>query len=129
MTDFNGFNPNNVNGSQFHTNKKGKGPDEKPAVSNDSAPATDRYADQKLSADDVFNLMNTHASSNAATIKNASILSSVAAFESMVTPEQHASMMRDVEATFEEEFGFSPSASLAESVVSNRLIGKPNIQA
>lgn len=129
MTDFNGFNPNNINGSQFHANKKGKGPESKSAASNDSAPASDRYADQKLSADDVFNLMNTYAAGNAANIKNASILNSVAAFESMVSPEQHASMMSDVEAAFEEEFGFAPSATLAESVVSDRLIGQPTIQA
>lgn len=128
MTDFinnNGFDPK-FNGAQFNTNKHGKGkaPDGQPAPS-ESAPV-DRYADQKLSPDQVFALMNQQAQFNKTT-GAASIFSSIAAFESAIDPEAHAKMMHEVGQVFQDEFGFTPSSELAESVVADRLVGKPHI--
>ncbi|HEY9745582.1 MAG TPA: hypothetical protein V6C99_05140 [Oculatellaceae cyanobacterium] len=129
MTDFhNGFNPDRLNGTHFNTNKQGKN---KPAETNEApqeqAPV-DRYAGQRLSADEVFSLMNVQAQFNKAGVDHSSIFQSIAAFESAVSPESYEQMLQDVETTFQNEFGFKPSKAFAENVVADRLIGRPSIQ-
>jgi hypothetical protein len=132
MTDFtNGFDPTKrFNGTQFNTNTHGKGaaPDQN-ASSSDAAPKADPYEGQRLSADEIFNLMGAQAKFNKAGVDNTGIFQSIAAFENALSPEAHAKMLQDVESTFQDEFGFAPGADFAENVVADHLIGRPAIQA
>lgn len=132
MTDFtNGFDPTKrFNGTHFNTNKHGKGPaPEQNAAASDAAPQADPYEGQRLSADEIFNLMGAQAKFTKAGVDHSGIFQSIAAFENALSQEDHAKMLQDVESTFKDEFGFAPSADFVENVVADHLIGKPAIQA
>lgn len=131
MTDFtNGFDPTQrFHGAQFNARKQGKGGPSEQQASSDAAQSGDPYASQRLSADEIFGLMNAQARFAKAGVDPTGIFESIAAFESALSPESHSKMMQEVEATFRDEFGFAPSAAFVETVVSDHLIGKPGIQS
>jgi hypothetical protein len=131
MTDFtNGFDPTQrFHGAQFNAKKHGKGPVPEQQASPDVAQSGDPYASQRLSPDEVFGLMNAQARFARAGVDATGIFESIAAFENALSPENHAQMMQDVASVFQDEFGFAPSAALAETIVADHLIGKPSIQA
>lgn len=131
MTDFNnGFDPSkHFSGAQFNTGKHGKNTPPQQQPSGSEQTANDPYAGQRLSADEIFGLMNTQAQFAKAGVDHGSIFENIAAFESAISPEEHSKMMKDVESAFQDEFGISPSSTLVEMVVSDHLIGKPAIQA
>ena len=119
-----------VGQSGFNTqHQQGKPPShDKNEAAPTEATRQDPYGSQRLSADDIFSLMNQHAQLNRFSTMEQSIAQSIGVFEQKVSPERHDKMIREVASVYQDEFGLPADKKTVELMVANHLIGNPHIQ-
>lgn len=136
MTDFGinkGPDHNKNMGANFNSERQNSAKkDDGNASRQEQAASGDPYAESRLNPDQVFQHLNFTGKMNLSDVENVSINKSVAAFEALLTPEQHDRIGRQIETEFQDLFGFNPGPAFLENAVNtyidNNIIGMPVIK-
>jgi len=130
MTDFKGFNPDKNLGASFNANRQSKGT--RPNANSpqdDTLPAGDPYASQKLDPNRMMDLLAAQAKFNIPNqLENPGIERSIEAFTQQVPPERHSLVTNLMNQAYTNEFGFPPNPETLQNMVDDYLIGHVAIQ-